>query len=401
MEDDSKKIIENISKENIILFDKKIIMNPKVINDNNKKRNSRNPGIDLIRLIGMYGIIINHILYHHGGIMKFSKYSKYLKILHISSFWHNNAFILISGIVGYKSNKYSNLLYLWIEVFFYSTGIHLYFSFFQKNSIISSNISNDCFPIIFCRYWFFTSYFGMYLFLPVINKGISILNKHEFASVIFSTNILFVIWKDLKNPNLDLFAMHSGNSTLWFLTHYLTGAFIGKYEIIYFGYKKYIFCIICLVLYFFLCYIYFKVYNNELYLGNSFLSKTILSLLKQMLNEKYDGILKILLSISVCLFFLQISYNKYISKITSFFGPLVFGIYLIHENKLIKANILKHTFEKYSDNITLINAMIIVSLKAFKIFIICIFIDFFRNLLFTILKIKKLCILLEGKMIKN
>ena len=241
----------------------------------------------------------------------------------------------------------------------------------------------------------------MYLFLPVINKGISILNKYEFAFIIFSTNILFVIWKDLKNPNFDIFAMHSGNSALWFLTHYLTGAFIGKYEIIYFGYKKYIFCIICSLLYFFLCYIYFKLYNNELYLGNSFLSKTILCLLKQMLNEKYDGILKILLSILVCLFFLPISYNKYISKITSFLGPLVFGIYLIHENKLIKTNILKHTFEKYSNNITLIDAMMIVCLKAFKIFIICIFIDFLRNLLFSILKIKKLCILIEGKMIKN
>ena len=109
----------------------------------------------------------------------------------------------------------------------------------------------------------------------------------------------------------------------------------------------------------------------------------------------------VLLSISVCLFFLHISYNIYISKIISFIGPLVFGIYLIHENKLIKRNILKHTFEKYSNNITLINAMMIVSLKAFKIFIICIFIDFLRNLLFSFLQIKKLCILIEGKMIKK
>ena len=397
MKDDSKKIFHNNSNENIILFETKNIMNHK----NNKKKNSRNPGIDLIRLIGMYGIIINHILYHHGGLKKFSKYSKYLNILHISFFWHNNAFILISGIVGYKSNKYSNLLYLWIEVFFYSTGIHLYFSFFKKNSIISNNISNDCFPIVFCRYWFFTSYFGMYLFLPLINKGISNLNKYEFAYIIFSINILFVIWKDLKNPNSDIFVMRSGNSTLWFLTHYLTGAFIGKYEIIYFRYNKYICCIICTLLYFFLSYIYFKLYNNELYLGNNFLSKSILGLLKKMLNEKYDGILKILLSISVCLFFLHISYNIYISKIISFIGPLVFGIYLIHENKLIKRNILKHTFEKYSNNITLINAMMIVSLKAFKIFIICIFIDFLRNLLFSFLQIKKLCILIEGKMIKK
>ena len=33
---------------------------------------------------------------------------------------------------------------------------------------------------------YFTAYFGMYLYLPVINKGISLLTKSEFKLVVIS-----------------------------------------------------------------------------------------------------------------------------------------------------------------------------------------------------------------------
>ena len=77
-------------------------------NKNNPKiKKVRNPAIDVIRLICMYGIIINHILYGDVKLLdKFYRYKKELKFLHIISFWHNNGFALISGIIGYKTNKY-------------------------------------------------------------------------------------------------------------------------------------------------------------------------------------------------------------------------------------------------------------------------------------------------------
>ena len=133
---------------------------------NNRK--IRNPSVDLIRLIAMYGTIINHILYHGQGIYKYSKYQRQLKLFHIILFWHNNAFALISGVVGYKTNKYSNLLYLWFYVVFYSVGIHLYFLKFSHNSNIGISLYKEFFPVIFERYWYFTAYFGMYLFVPAI-----------------------------------------------------------------------------------------------------------------------------------------------------------------------------------------------------------------------------------------
>ena len=55
--------------------------------------------------------------------------------LEILSYWGVNGFGLISGFVGYKKYKFSNLLYIWIEVFFYSILI----SFTEKMGCVTSN----------------------------------------------------------------------------------------------------------------------------------------------------------------------------------------------------------------------------------------------------------------------
>jgi hypothetical protein len=184
-------------------------------------------------------------------LKKFSKYEKQLNFLQIFTNWHNNSFALISGIVGYKNNKYANLFYLWLIVFFYSVGIHLYIIIFQKSWIKNAHISIEFYPIIFKRYWYFTAYFGMYLFLPVINRGISVLSKFEFNLVILSTLGIFVFWRDYKNPNLDVFDMKSGSSVIWLLIFYLTGAYIGKYRVNYTGFKNYIYSLLCIIIFFF------------------------------------------------------------------------------------------------------------------------------------------------------
>ena len=92
----------------------------------------RNPGIDLGRIISMYGIIIHHILLWGRGASHFHQY-KELRYLDIVINWHVNDFIFISGYVGYKTTKYSNLFYLWLCTLFYSLGIIKYFSIYKPN----------------------------------------------------------------------------------------------------------------------------------------------------------------------------------------------------------------------------------------------------------------------------
>ena len=113
----------------------------------------------------MYMIIINHYIYFGEAFKKYPQHKKYLIPFHNLTDWSNNGFALISGIVGYKTNRYSNLVYLWLTIFFYSFGIHLFILLFKKNFIIKNGILVEVFPIIFKRYWYCTAYFGMYLYL--------------------------------------------------------------------------------------------------------------------------------------------------------------------------------------------------------------------------------------------
>ena len=399
MEFELKKNSKDDDEKSDNIINHKVIKTEKSENLTNiKPQKKRNPGIDLVRLIAMYGVVLDHLLYVHGGMRKYKRYLKYLKLLHITIGWHNDGFALISGIVGYKSFKYANLLYLWLYVFFYCVGINLFFKIFKK---INSNIAIEYFPVVYKRYWYFTAYFGMYLLLPIINKGISILTKFEFTLVVISTIGILVIWKDIKNPNNDVFKLHYGMTVLWILIIYILGAYIGKYGVIFSGKKRCAFCFICLIIYLFSCFLFYKVYHNELYLGNGYYQKNIVTLLKQLLTDNYNGLSKTLNSVIVILFFMQIQYNKYIAQVISFLAPQAFGVYLIHENNIIKKNILKYIFDKDPYNISLISTIILVLLKALKIFIICIIIDYFRNLLFNLMRIKKFCIYLEVKINKK
>ena len=346
----------------------------------------RNADVDLIRIIGMYGIIITHLIYSDGGAIKYSQYQKELKILYIITAWHIDGFALKSGFVGYKSYKYSNLLYLWLEVLFYSVGFYYYFKTFKKNFIIRHDISFEFSPVIFKRYWYFTAYFGMYLLIPVINKGISNVSQNEFRFIVITILCLFVFWRDFKNPKEDVFYLNNGNSMMWLLIYYLIGAYIGKYRIHYIGLKKYIFCSIYFLIYLFSIYIFFKVDNDQLYLGNSKVSKKIVSFLKQIITTRLDSILKVIQSISISLFFLQINYNKYFAKIICFCGPSVFGIYLAHINSIVNQNILKHIFDNEKKYISLPLTMLLISFKGLKVFIISIIIDLGRYILFNLLR---------------
>ena len=169
------------------------------IKDINYKKNiikKRNAGIDLIRIVSMLGIVYTHVLFNGKAIYKYNKYKSKIFDFYTFIFWHNNSFSLISGIVSSKSTKYSNLLYLWLCVVFYSVGIRYYYLKYKKDSRVNGELYQDYYPVINGRYWYFTSYFGMFIFLPVVNKGIQYLNRPEFKLLVMSILGIFVFWNN-------------------------------------------------------------------------------------------------------------------------------------------------------------------------------------------------------------
>ena len=132
----------------------------------------------------MINILNLHLNLFSGQLHLSFTSSKYFNIwrLEVFSFWAVDGFGLISGIVGYKIYKFSNLIYLWFQAWFYSTFISLYLFFIKKKYNI--NLILSLLPLLNGKQWYVNAYFSMYLLLPFINYGINLLNRKVYRNLI-------------------------------------------------------------------------------------------------------------------------------------------------------------------------------------------------------------------------
>jgi hypothetical protein len=342
----------------------------------------------------MLGIVYTHVVFLGKGIYRYNKYKNNLISSITFVFWHNNAFSLITGIVSNKSIKYSNLLYLWLCVVFYSVGFRFYY---QKYKIakVKGELYIEYYPAVYGRYWYFSTYFGMFFFLPAVNKGIQYLSNHEFKLLVKSILGIFIFWNNYINNKIDHFYMHHGDSPMCFLYLYIIGAYIRKFNIEFTGIKRYIISLLYFSIFIILCSIfnhYIVFNNNSDFSGNN---KKLGIIIKNLLSSKLNGILRTSQAILITLFFLQLKYNVYLSKFITFFGQLTFGVYLIHMNNNVINNYLRKLLNGESGNFTASEVIQLLIFKSIKLFLGCIMIEYSRNLLFNLLKIRKICIFVE------
>ena len=364
-----------------------------------KKEKARNAGIDIMRILGMYDIVIFHILINSNIYNKYPKYKNELKFMEVFTNWHISNFGTISGIVGFKHNKhlkYSNLIYLWLIVFFYSLVIHYTYIIYNPYFISSKKTIEYFFPVIYNNHWYFSAYFGMYLFIPLINRGILYLNKRELKIIVLSIISIFIIWKDLNNieDKIDPFYVNSGRSMIGLIVFYIIGAYLGKYFIIENKNKKiyyYLICIIIFIISGYLCNNFISYYGDNIFK----------LLLKRLYGCRLNSVAMISQTISLALLFSQIKYNKYIGKFISFFGQLTFGVYIIHDHVDIRYIIFKDLFRKNPYNLTLKSVILLVLEKGLKYFSICIFIELLRFLFFNLIRVKILLSYIDKKIISD
>jgi peptidoglycan/LPS O-acetylase OafA/YrhL len=124
--------------------------------------------------------------------------------------------------------------------------------------------------------------------------------------------------------------------------------------------------------------IFFYLGNLAIFLSSTFLTNYLqehkdqkLKIIENLFKSRYNSLGTLLQVISLSLFVLFIKYNKLITKIITFLGPLTFGVYLIHDNTLVRNYIVKKFFVKYSSNLKSIVIISLVLLKGLLVFIIC------------------------------
>lgn len=324
---------------------------------------------ELLRIISMILIIVSHYSVHNGvpntslplGFNRFTlEFANLGKIGVV-------IFMLISGYFlgkSQKSLKVSRLLKTVLQVFFYSVAIFVVFLLLHKTEPNFDNLQRTFLPITFKSYWFVTAYMMIYIFHPFINKFLSSLSRRSYLTFIYMGCFFFLIIRTITKQ--DLYMGEVGA----FLLYYAIGNYLRVYKDNFFAKKKHsIIVLLATVAAVVLTIIAMDLignWRNNMKIGGS--SSFLLTM---------NGSIAVLL-IAVCIFALIGYAKEFSSKIINTVASVTFGIYLIHDNNLVRGVIWSDIFH----NANFVNSKLLLPHMLGAVvatFVVCGVVEFIRK----------------------
>lgn len=347
----------------------------------------RNYGIDLLRIVAIYMVLVLHVLGQGGIIWNLSNTSQNYIVawaLELMAFCAVNCYALISGYVGiYSKFKLSNLLLLWTQVALVSIGSLIVFAC-AGVEIGITDLKNACLPVSSGTYWYFTAYFCLYLLMPFLNKFILETDGKILGHLLVALLFLFSVMSTVFSR--DMFLVNNGYSAVWLIVLYVVGGVLRKYQ------NK------------------IKIKTHILicgYFGSVFLtllSKIVIEFLNERFSfELYDDFILIrynsptMIISSVCLVLLFAKMNlTRIVKAIKLVSPTTFGVYIIHSEPFIWTYIIGGRFANFKELMPVQFVLSVVSVAAI-IFILCSVAERCRLWIFKICRVPCLCKKVEDK----
>ena len=319
----------------------------------------------------MFFVTVLHVLGHGGVLGNTSGISNSVAwLVETIAFCSVNCYAIISGFVMYsekeKPYRYSKYITMWLQVFFYSFGISMVAFASGSDTVGIREILKSAFPFITKQYWYFSCYTGVFFVAPYINKLIRSLNKKEVTIFIL---IIFTVFA-CPNRLMDSMVLNAGYSFIWLALMYVFGAWLKKCYIASKIKSKYaLLALIVCVLISWLFKILLPIYNT---LFISYLSPTM-----------------IIIAVCLVIIFSKLNINNAIKKFIKCFSPAAFGVYLIHEQYVIRANFVVNKFLWIAKLDWYIIPFAVLGC-ALGVFVVCIIIEKVRMYLFKVLKINKI-----------
>ena len=311
-------------------------VSPKTVkNSINIQKKTRDSRFELLRILCMILIIAHHISVH-GGYTITSESSAFntfiVNTLCCGGKIGVNIFVIISGYFLVTSKfSFSKLLKLVSMVLFYS--LFFYFLFLCFDSSVKFDFRGFLLfllPTSNSVYWFFSAYIIIYILFPFMNACVNNINKNQ--------HLLLIVFLVFLQSIVPYFGFSFLSKVGWFLTLYIIGAFIRKYEIKLFN-KNWANALIAVLLW------------------------VIIVLFNTLLDIKLwdkKNIICLACSIFFFVFFAGLKSAKN-CKIINFISSTTFGIYLIHDHTLVRPFLWKK----------LLNCPFHFGLKHFWLFVIC------------------------------
>ena len=346
----------------------------------------RNVGIDVLRVVSMFLIIIGHILIQ-GGVL-----SAYLNEgIQVGYYFFNtigilaccgvNCFALVSGYVGWQNTfKLEKIIKLWANVVFWSVGVSLILFIYNKEFFSVKEAISMFLPLIRGRYWFFNAYFVVFMFSPLLNHLIRTLPKRTFQYFLLTVGFVFCVIPFLALGN-DVLRIQSGYEFSWLMVMYLAGGYFSKYPV---TIKKPYKCIVAFFGLAILNLIY--KYGIELVTAKLFGDPSHGDIFVSYTSPVVVGE-----AICLLLYFSNLKIkNKKLIKTISFVTPAIFSVYIIHVHPLVFWKILNDAFTGLTEYNLFVSFMLIIA-TTLAIFIGCLALDYIRILIFKLFKVDHYC----------
>lgn len=276
-----------------------------------------------------------------------------------------NCYFLISGYFMCKSKiTVRKILKIASEVWFYSLVMLILFNtiLVPTETIGGKTILQSLLPITYNAYWFATTYIVLMLVSPFLNRFIQSMDKDMHKKLLVVCTTLFCILSSLIRAKFGV------NDLIFCINLYFVAAYIRKYVDINKLNVKMHLTGLCIAT--FLVFLSIFIFD---FIGSNFHIQFLLDHSTYFTNS-YSILLFIM---GVELFLLSLRGNKsnvIINKISS----ATFGVYLIHENNILRPYIWKTLFDckvAYYSDYLLLHAFCAIS----TVFCVCIGIELIRQ----------------------
>lgn len=195
----------------------------------------RNYGIDLLRLVSMFYVIVLHVL-GQGGVL-----AGQLNSVHFFTAWFLetmtycavDCFGIISGYVGYREGntklRISHYLSIWFQVVFYGLLLTLIFSFLIPGEAGMTKYIKACMPVTFNHHWYFTAYTGLFFAAPMLNAAVDRMESSQLKKFTLVAILIFSVFSTFSlSVYDDPFSFKRGYTFVWLAFLYFLGAAMRK-----------------------------------------------------------------------------------------------------------------------------------------------------------------------------
>ena len=337
------------------------------------QNDTRNYGIDALRLFSMFLVVAMHVLRQGGVLGSVTGVTlAFAWLFEVIAYCSVNCFALISGYLTYtereKPYRYSKYISLWLQVAFYSFGVTAVAWLIRPDAVGVKTVLLGALPVLTGRYWYFEAYTALFFLIPWLNRFIRSCKRRELNLLMLVLFAIFSCYGNLGRIADGRFGLENGYSFVWLALLYLAGAWMKKYDLPHKVRRGA--AAACLIACVAVTWLYTILFRHAALL--SYLSPTV-----------------VLMSASMLILFADLQFGPGMRRLLRCTAPAAFGVYLVHLQPVLFQYLLSGSFT-WIAGMSAWAAPLMMLACALTVFLASLLAELVRMRIFSLLRINEI-----------